>query len=171
MCRLTNVTLWAMFLALAGCAADRSMTHQYTDNTGPLADSTKSHNKTTSTPGGRHVRDLLDAGRYHAAMQRLPKEMGEWKRKTDETGKSFEGARGFLKAHTLMRVATNGDSHWGAILDDPDIPYIYKTELLHEILTYRLGKGSVYQGNDDNLIVPRHEPIELDNMIELPDND
>ena len=67
-------------------------------------------------------------------------------------------------------VVIHGDAQWGAILDDPQIPHTYKTEMIFEIMAQRLGKGTVYLGNSDNIIIPRHGPIDLNTeMIALPE--
>lgn len=106
---------------------------------------------------------------YVEAMRSLVHEMAEWEAYTQRTGSTAEGAAGFAYSTTLGEVAGVGDAQWGAILDDPDIPYEYKTDLIFEILETRLGKGAVYIGNEDNIIVPRWGPIDLDKaMIELP---
>ncbi len=113
---------------------------------------------------------LTDKGEYQAAMRLLPEAMREWERHTRETGKSHEGAAGFLYGHVMDAVASKGDAYWGRILDDPEIPYVYKTEMVFEILEIRLGKGAVYVGNESNFIVPRKGLIDLDKeMIKLQD--
>jgi len=137
---------------LAGCAASRS---SITDVGQP------------ESP----VRELCDKGDYHAAMRELPTAMAQWEQYTERTGDYCEGAAGFLYVTTMSFTALKGDLHWAKILDDPDIPYVYKTEMIFEILEARLGKGSVYVGNKQNFIVPRFRPIDFDKekMIALPD--
>ncbi len=116
------------------------------------------------------VRMLCERGEYHAAMRELPKAMAEWEDYTKRTGRTGEGTAGFLYWTTMFATAQKGDAHWGKILDDPEIPYEYKTELIFEILEARLGKGAVYVGNKSNFIVPRTGPIDLDKeMIKLPE--
>lgn len=96
--------------------------------------------------------------------------MKQWEDYTDRTGETAEGAAGFEYSTTMATIAEKGDADWGRILDDPAIPYEYKVEMVFEILEARLGKGSVYVGNRDNLIVPRKGRIDLDReMIKLPD--
>ena len=69
-----------------------------------------------------------------------------------------------------MLTLTKGDADWGKILDDEEILYEDKTRMVFEILETRLGKGSVYIGNENNFIVPRADVIDLDKeMIKLPD--
>ena len=103
-------------------------------------------------------------------MRELPKTMAEWAEYTKRTGRTSEGAAGYLFVTTMFSIAEKGDAHWGKILDDPDIPYEYKTEMIFEILEARLGKGAVYVGNKRNLIVPRSGPIDLEKeMINLPE--
>jgi hypothetical protein len=93
------------------------------------------------------VRELCEKGEYHATA---------------------EGTAGYLYALTMFTIAEKGDAHWGKILDDPDIPYVYKTEMVFEILEARLGEGAVYVANRRNLIVPRMGVIDLDKeMIKL----
>jgi hypothetical protein len=114
------------------------------------------------------VRGLCDRGKYLDAMRALPKAMTEWSKYTEKTARTAEGAAGFEYSTTLSAIANKGDSQWGAILDDPNIPYEYKTAMIFEILETRLGKGSVYVGNKSNLIVPRARRIDLaKEMIEL----
>jgi hypothetical protein len=87
-----------------------------------------------------------------------------------KTGKYYEGAHEFLHGLVMGRAAAFGDSQWGAILDDSEIPHRYKTEMIFEILEARLGKGSVYLGNSENIIVPRERRVDLDReMIRLPE--
>jgi len=99
------------------------------------------------------LRALCDAGQYHAAMRALPKVMDHWAEYTRRTGNTAEGAAGFEYATTLAEVAAKGDQHWGRILDDPEIPYDYKTSMIFEILELRLAKGSVWSPEDGNLII------------------
>ncbi len=114
------------------------------------------------------VRELCEKGAYHAAMRELPKAMAEWTEYTKRTGRTAEGAAGYLYAVTMFTIAEKGDAHWGKILDDPEIPYVYKTEMVFEILEARLGKGAVYVANRRNLVVPRMGLIDLDKeMIKL----
>jgi hypothetical protein len=112
---------------------------------------------------------LCQNGKYHEAMRALPKIMAQWKKYTKNTGLTDEGKAGYLYATTLFTIASKGDADWGRILDDPDIPYTYKTEMIFEILELRLGKGAVYAGDQNNFIVPRARNIDLDKeMIKLP---
>ncbi len=116
------------------------------------------------------VRTLCENGKYQEAMRELPEAMAAWEEYTERTGRTAEGAAGFLYASTMWAIATKGDAASGKILDDPEIPYSYKTEMLFEILELRLGKGAVYVGNKSNFIVPRSEPADLDTeMIKLPE--
>jgi len=115
------------------------------------------------------VRMLCENGEYHHAMRALPKAMAKWREYTKRTGRTAEGAAGFEYATTMFAIAHKGDAHWGRILDDPGIPYEYKTDMIFEILEARLGKGAVYVGNKDNLIVPRKALIDLKEMIKLPE--
>jgi hypothetical protein len=103
-------------------------------------------------------------------MRELPKAMAEWTEYTKRTGRTAEGTAGYLYAVTMFTIAEKGDAHWGKILDDPEIPYVYKTEMVFEILEARLGKGAVYVANRRNLVVPRMGLIDLDKeMIKLPE--
>jgi hypothetical protein len=117
------------------------------------------------------VRELCDKGDYHAAMRELPTAMAQWEQYTKRTGNTCEGTAGFLYVHTMSNTAEKGDLHWAKILDDPDIPYVYKTEMIFEILEARLGKGAVYVANKQNSIVPRLRPIDFDKekRITLPE--
>src|SRR5262245_27317484 len=81
-------------------------------------------------PNENSLRRALDEGRYHQAMRELPGVMQAWKLYTQRTGETAEGAAGFIFSHTLDRIAAAGDADWGKILDDPQIPYAYKTDLL-----------------------------------------
>ncbi len=143
-----------MLLAfLTGCAASQ-----------PLSD--------VPNEQGPRVSMLCEAGDYHGAMRELPNAMSQWAEYTKRTGSTAEGAAGHLYATTMFTIAEKGDAHWGRILDDPDIPYEYKTEMVFEILEARLGKGAVYVGNESNLIVPRSGRIDLtEEMIKLPEQD
>ena len=116
--------------------------------------------------GHRH----LEKKEFHAAMRSLPEAMAEAERKASRTGHSVNVHSGSIDAHTFEEVAFRGDQDWGRILDDPEIPYEYKTAMVFEILELRLGKGAVYSGNHSNFIVPRFGPIDLDKgMIKLPE--
>jgi hypothetical protein len=116
------------------------------------------------------LRELCASGKYHEAMRALPKVMQEWAEYTKRTGETVEGAAGYECGTTLTTIAEKGDGDWGKILDDPAIPYAYKVEMIFEILEARLGKGAVYVGNRDNLIVPRNRPANLDKeMVHLPE--
>ena len=108
------------------------------------------------------VRNLLDEGRFHEALRRLPQAEAQWSEEMQRAGHSFEGASAYLYSSVMFTIAAAGDSDWGKILDDPDIRYDYKTDLLFEILEERLGKGAVYAGNDENYVVPASGPIDLD---------
>lgn len=115
---------------------------------------------------------LLEQGRYHEAMRRLPQSMEDWRVREAEAGHSFEGAAGFEYNSVMFTIAEEGDSDWAAILDDPDIPHAYKTTMIFEILETRLGKGAAYMGNSKNIIIPREAPIDLGTqMIKLPEPD
>ena len=114
------------------------------------------------------LRNLCDAGRYHEAMRAIPDVMDAWARYTAATGRTAEGAAGYVYTTTIFTIAQRGDADWGKILDDPEIPYIYKTEMIFEIVEARLGKGAVYLGNRTNIIIPRFGRIDLDKeMIRL----
>lgn len=104
---------------------------------------------------------LLETGNYNEAMRQLPAEMKAWAEYTKDTGNSQEGAAGFIYPTTIGRIAATGDSDWGKIIDDPDIPYEYKTELIYEILETRLGKGAAWSPwHTDVVIVPRTNTID-----------
>ncbi|MBN2686348.1 MAG: hypothetical protein JXR40_13790 [Pontiellaceae bacterium] len=116
------------------------------------------------------MRDLCEDGKYHAALRALPRAMRQWEEYTKRTSETAEGAAGYEYATTMFTIAEMGDADWGRILDDSAIPYEYKVDLIFEILEARLGKGAVYVGNKDNLIVPRKRPADLEHeMIRLPD--
>ena len=101
-------------------------------------------------------------------MRALPDVMDAWARYTAATGRTAEGTAGFEYATTMFTIAEKGDADWGKILADPKIPYVYKTEMIFEIVEARLGKGAVYLGNRTNIIMPRFERIDLDKeMIRL----
>ena len=119
------------------------------------------------------VRMLCEKDDYYAAMRELPKAMDEWAEYTKRTGRTAEGAAGYLYVTTMAGIANNGDAFWGRILDDPEIPYAYKTEMIFEILEARLGKGAAYVGNRKNFIVPRLRLIDFDTeeKIRLPEQD
>lgn len=120
--------------------------------------------------GGKDPLELCDKGDYHEAMRELPKAMKGWAEYTKRTGNTCEGAAGYLYATTMSRISSVGDAHWGRILDDPEVPYEYKTDMVFEILEARLGKGAVYVGNKKNFIVPRYDSIDLNKeMIKLPE--
>lgn len=115
-------------------------------------------------------RDLCAVGEYHAAMRALPEVMRQWGEMTKLTGSTYEGAASFEFASTMFSIAECGDAEWGKILDDPAIPYSYKTHMIFEILEARLGKGAVYLGNKDNMIVPCERPAVLPReMMKLPE--
>ncbi len=104
------------------------------------------------------IDELLRAHRYHDAMRALPDEMDAWAKYAEQTGRTAEGAAGYLYATTMFRIAARGDTDWGAILDDPSIPYRYKTEMLFEVIETRLGKGSAWSPSDaDFIIIPQVE--------------
>jgi hypothetical protein len=116
------------------------------------------------------VRELCEAGKYHAAMRALPLSMWQWEEYAKRTGRTAEGAAGYEYTTTMFTIAEKGDADWGRILDDTAIPYEYKVEMIFEILEARLGKGAVYVGNKDTLIVPRKRPADLEHeMIQLPE--
>ena len=108
------------------------------------------------------ARDLMLQGKHHEAMRMLPGLMARWEAYTRATGHTQEGTAGFEHHTTLEGIANSGDAAWGAILDDPEIPYAYKVELVFEILEARLGKGAVYVADEHHLVVPRRRPIDLD---------
>jgi len=115
-------------------------------------------------------RTRAERGEFHAAMQLLPADLRKWDECVANTGSSHEGARSFLKFHVIDLVSTKGDAEWGAILDDANIPYGNKTEMVFEILEARLGKGSVYLANEETIVIPRKHRIDLDKeMIKLPE--
>jgi hypothetical protein len=115
------------------------------------------------------TRSFLDRGDYHGALKILPKVMEQWAEYTGITGRTAEGAAAFEHAHTFSRIASEGDAYWGTMLDDPEIPYEYKTKMIFSILEERLGKGAVYRAGEDNLIVPRKGRIDLNiDRIGLP---
>jgi len=103
-------------------------------------------------------------------MRLLSDAMNRWDKYVERTGQTHGGAQGFVYHNFMGHLVNEGDAQWGAILEDPDIPYVYKTEMISDILEARLGKGSVYRGNEENLIVPRHRRINLrKERIRLPD--
>ena len=118
-----------------------------------------------------NIRNCLDAHDYHGAIRLLPREATIWGKLMKKTGKSYEGAHGFLHGLVMGHTAAYGDSQWGKIIDDSEIPYRYKTLLISSVLEERLGKGSVYWGNKDNLIVPLLRRLDFDKeeMFRLPD--
>ena len=100
--------------------------------------------------------DLCKVGKYHEAMRELPKEMAAWAEYTRRTGNTSEGAAGLLHYHTMSAVASMGDKDWGKILDDPKIPFEYKTDLIFEIVEARLGKGAIFSSyKTDMIYLPR----------------
>lgn len=102
------------------------------------------------------VRALCDNGKYHEAMRELPKAMAVWGEYTKRTGRTAEGAAGYLYATTMFTIASKGDTDWGKILDDPDIPYNYKTKMIFEIAEARLGKGASWSPyHTEVVIIPR----------------
>ncbi len=101
------------------------------------------------------TRELCDKGKYHEAMRALPSVMKQWEEYTERTGNTCEGAAGFDYCYTMCQIAIHGDADWGKILDDPDIPYEYKIEMISEILENRLGKDTTYFDDKGNMVVPR----------------
>ena len=117
------------------------------------------------------VRRLLAEDRYHEALRQLPAALAEWHELELEAGHSFEGAAGYLYSTALLQTAVRGDRDWGVILDDPAIPYHYKSDLVFEILENRLGKGSVYSASRDLFVIPRSGPVNLaTDMNTLPES-
>jgi hypothetical protein len=115
-------------------------------------------------------RTLAENGEFHSALRSLTEDLTKWDRCIATSGNTNEGARSFLRTRVLDLVSRNGDAEWGAILDDAQIPYRVKTDMLFEILEDRLGKGAVYLGNEENIIVPRSRPANLEReMIRLPE--
>ncbi len=118
----------------------------------------------------QQVHRHLEKEEYHAAMRSLPRAMAEAESEARRTGHGVNVHSGSIDAHTFYEVAFRGEQDWGKILDDPGIPYAYKTEMIFEILEIKLGKGAVYVGNHRNFIVPRSGPINLrKEMIKLPE--
>ena len=74
------------------------------------------------------TRALAEKGEFQAAMRLLPEAMAGWDEYVERTGETHEGARGFLYQYVMGLLVNRGDAEWGAILDDPSIPYGYKTE-------------------------------------------
>lgn len=102
------------------------------------------------------ARMFCERGDYHKAMQALPKAMEDWAKYTEQTGRTAEGVAGYEYATTMMAIAHKGDADWGKILDDPDIPYNYKTEMIFEIVEARLGKGASWSPyHTEVVIIPR----------------
>ena len=107
------------------------------------------------------VSALCDSGKYHECMRVLPKEMAAWAEYTKATGSTSEGAAGFLYSTTMFAIACKGDADWGRILDDPDIPYNYKTEMIFEIVEARLGKGASWSPyHTPVVIIPRSQSVD-----------
>jgi hypothetical protein len=100
-------------------------------------------------------------------MRALPKDMAEWDKYTALTGSTMEGAAGFMHYSVMSDIAMKGDAEWGKILDDPNIPQDYKAEMLFEIMEQRLGKGWVYFGDDNSIVIPRLD-VESE-MVEIPE--
>ena len=99
---------------------------------------------------------LCAAGRFHEAMKVLPTEMAAWAEYTKRTGSTAEGTAGYLYATTMAQIANKGDVDWGRILDDPDIPYDYKTAMIFEVAEARLGKGASWSPERGGVaIIPR----------------
>jgi hypothetical protein len=119
-------------------------------------------------PDGARLQGYLDHGQYRLAMRELPVVMKQWAEYTQRTGETAEGSAGYIYGRTMDEIVAHGGSQWGEILDDREIPYVYKTEIIFEILEGRLGKGAVYMGNEKNFIVPRYGRIDLKDMIKLP---
>lgn len=136
----TAPLLIASFLVVTGCATHQPMTGA------------------PQQPESQIV-ELLRAHKYHEAMRALPAEMEAWANYTEQTGRTAEGAAGYLYTTTMFRVAAKGDSDWGAILDDSDIPYRYKTDMLFEIAEARLGRGSAWSSDADFIIIPQTETM------------
>ncbi len=136
----------------------------------PIPDSVEELEAALSDVGTR-IRNKLDARNFHGALRLLPREAMLWDRLIEKTGRSYEGAQGFLHGSVMGQTASFGDLHWGMVLDDPDIPHAYKVAMVFEILEARLGRGSVYYGNRDNLIVPvpRRLDFEQDHKFRLPE--
>ncbi len=87
--------------------------------------------------------------------------MAEWAEYTRRTGSTSEGATGLLYSNTMGCIAGKGDADWGRILDDPDIPYRYKAELIFEICETRLGKGSAWSPwHTPVVIIPRNDNVD-----------
>ena len=60
----------------------------------------------------------------------------------------------------MSMIAGRDDADWGKILDDAEIPYVYKAELIFEIAEARLGNGSAWSPwYTDVVIVPRSGPV------------
>ncbi|MBS3763251.1 MAG: hypothetical protein KGZ25_08120 [Planctomycetes bacterium] len=93
---------------------------------------------------GSRVAHHCKQARYHQAMVELQPAMIAWEKYTERTGRTLEGAAGYLYATTMFNIAEKGDKDWGAILDDPQIPYSYKVNMLFEIAEMRLGKGAAW---------------------------
>ena len=107
------------------------------------------------------VRSLCESGRYHEAMRQLPEVMAQWEEYTRRTGQTAEGAAGYIYSTTMFDIAERGDADWGRILDDPNIPYEYKTTMIFEIAEMRLGKGSAWSPyHTDVVIIPRACPVD-----------
>lgn len=102
------------------------------------------------------IGSLRKAGRYCEAFKLLPEMQSAWDAYTRRTGDTAEGTAGYVSSDTFMQICVHGDAHWGKILDDPDIPYDYKTELISEIANYRLGKGASWSPwHTEVVIIPR----------------
>jgi hypothetical protein len=117
------------------------------------------------------VRVLCEKGEYHKAMQALPKAMEDWAKYTEKTGRTAEGAAGYEYTTTMMAIARKGDADWGKILDDPNIPYRYKAEMIFEIAEARLGKGASWSPyHTEVIIIPRSKPAkswkEINNLLQ-----
>ena len=70
-----------------------------------------------------NIRGCMNARDYRGAIRLLPQEAAVWDKLIEKTGKDYEGAQGFLHGLVMGHTAVQGDSQWGEILDDPEIPY------------------------------------------------
>ncbi len=138
--KLLYASLAMVLAAMTGCTTTRSLSEAPKEPESP-------------------VRMLCEKGKYHEAMRELPKAMVAWGEYTETTGRTAEGAAGYLYATTVFAIANKGDADWGKILDDSDIPYNYKTEMICEIAEARLGKGASWSPyHTEVVIIPRSSP-------------
>jgi hypothetical protein len=109
------------------------------------------------------IKELIDKKCFYQALKAMPEAMLYFDKEQKEISFGVKDLPNLNNSNIFSLIANAGEKDWGKILDDPDIPYEQKTNLLYEIIKCKLGKGSIYLYNSKNYILPIDSPIVIQN--------